>query len=127
MVVAESDRLLVESAYAAWDQAFNVQDAAGVAALYLADATFLPASHQVIQGPAEIAQFFVGIFANDITDHRFELITMESNGAMLVAAARWFAKGLDAEGAPASFDGIATHLFLRQPDGTLKLRLHTFN
>ena len=38
MVVAESDRLLVESAYAAWDQAFNGQDAAGVAALYLPDA-----------------------------------------------------------------------------------------
>lgn len=125
--MAESDRLLVERAYAAWDRAFNVQDAQGVAALYVPDATFLPATHQVIQGPEEIAQFFVGVFATGITAHRFELITMEADGAMLVAAARWFARGTDAQGAATALDGIATHLFLRQPDGTLRLRLHTFN
>lgn len=125
--MAESDRLLVERTYAAWDQAFNAQDAQGVAALYLPDATFLPATHQVIQGPADIARFFEGVFATGITAHRFELITMEGNGVMLVAAARWFAQGTDAQGAATALDGIATHLFLHQPDGTLRLRLHTFN
>ena len=125
--MAESDRLLVERAYAAWDQAFNAQDAQAVAALYVPDATFLPATHEVVQGPAAIAQFFVGVFAAGITAHRFELITIEGNGAMLVAAARWFARGTDAEGAATALDGIATHLFLRRPDGSLRLRLHTFN
>lgn len=125
--MAESDRLLVERTYAAWDQAFNAQDAQGVAPLYLPDATFLSATHQVIQGPAEIARFFIGVLAAGMTAHRFELITMEGNGAMLVAAARWFAQGTDAQGAATALDGIATHLFLYQPDGTLRLRLHTFN
>ena len=125
--MADSDRLLVERAHAAWDQAFNAQDAQGVAMLYAPEATFLPATHEVIQGPAEIARFFVGVFAAGITDHRFELITMEGDGAMLVAAARWFARGTDAQGAATALDGIATHLFLRQSDGTLRLRLHTFN
>ena len=46
---------------------------------------------------------------------------------MIVAAAKWSAQGKDASGAPASFGGVATHVFEKQADGTLKLKLHTFN
>jgi ketosteroid isomerase-like protein len=37
------------------------------------------------------------------------------------------AKGKDKDGKPATFSGIATHVFERRSDGSLKLRLHTFN
>jgi uncharacterized protein (TIGR02246 family) len=121
------DRDQIEAAHAIWDAAFNARDARGLAALYLPDATFLPATHEVILGPAGIERFFEGIFADGLTGHRFELITTHADGATLVAAARWTVRGRDAEGAAANFDGIATHVFVRQPDGTLKLRLHTFN
>jgi len=40
-----------------------------------------------------------------------------------VAAAIWSAKGKDG----ASLGGIAIQEFTRQADGSLKLRLHTFN
>ena len=33
----------------------------------------------------------------------------------------------DASGNPATFGGVATQVFEKQPDGSLKLRLHTFN
>jgi ketosteroid isomerase-like protein len=36
-------------------------------------------------------------------------------------------KGKDKDGKPATFSGIATHVFERQADNSLKLRLHTFN
>ncbi len=124
---ATAQRDQIEIAYAAWDAAFNVGDARAVAALYVANATFLPASHEVIEGPAGIERFFVEAFAQGLTGHRFELITSHVEGNTLVAAAKWTARGRDSQGAPATFDGIATHVFLKQADGGLKLRLHTFN
>ena len=48
----------VIAAYAAWNEAFNRGDVAAVARLYLDDAHFLPATHQVIVGPGGIAGFF---------------------------------------------------------------------
>jgi ketosteroid isomerase-like protein len=35
--------------------------------------------------------------------------------------------GKDDKGQPATFSGVATHIFEKQPDGSLKLKLHTFN
>ena len=45
----------------------------------------------------------------------------------MVGAANWTAVGKDADGADQPWGGIATHVFERQDDGSLKLVLHTFN
>jgi ketosteroid isomerase-like protein len=113
----------VKAAYTAWDAAFNKSDAKAVAAFYADDAVLLPPTHDVIKGPAEIEKFWAGLFGAGVTGHKLELI--EANGAadMAVAAARWSAKGKDG----ASLGGIATHEFAKQADGSLKLRLQTFN
>jgi uncharacterized protein (TIGR02246 family) len=120
-------RRRIEAAYAAWDAAFNAHDAKAVGTLYTDDATFLPATHDVIEGPEGIERFFAGLFANGLTGHRLDLITTHGDIDTLVGAARWQAKGKNADGTDASFAGIATHVFQTQPDGSLKLRLHTFN
>ena len=64
-----------------------------------------------------------------MTGHKLELIEVEGDGSdeLIVAAAKWSAHGKDASGAPATFGGVATHVFEKQPDGSLKLKLHTFN
>lgn len=117
----------VEAAYGAWDQAFNRADAQAVAALYARDAMLLPATHAVIEGPAGVAEFFGSLLANGVTGHRLELIAVHGDGSMIVGAARWSAGGKNADGSAATFGGLATHLFERQPDGSLRLKLHTFN
>ena len=45
----------------------------------------------------------------------------------MFGAAKWSAKGKDAAGTDQPWGGVATHIFEKQADGTLKLRLHTFN
>ena len=119
---AESAQSEVTAAYQAWDKAFNSGDAKQVAAFYTEDAVFLPPTHDVLKGPA-------GLFANGVTGHKLELIEVEGDAgdAVVVAAAKWSAQGKDASGNPATFGGVATHVFEKQPDGSLKLRLHTFN
>jgi ketosteroid isomerase-like protein len=121
---AKSD---VSAAYAAFDAAFNKGDAKAVAALYLPNAKVLPPSHQVESGPAQIEKFFAGLSANGVADHKLEMIDAGGDDKVLYGTANWSAKGKDKDGKPANFSGIATHVFERQADGSLKLRLHTFN
>jgi uncharacterized protein (TIGR02246 family) len=126
---AESAEEQVQAAYAAWNEAFNKGDAAALAAFYDDEAVLLPPTHDVLEGPAGVEKFFGGLFANGVTGHGLELIEVEGeeDDDLVVAAAKWSAKGKDANDADAAFGGVATHVFERQDDGGLKLRLHTFN
>ena len=117
----------VKAGYAAWDAAFNKADAKAIGAMYTDDATLLPPSHEVHKGPAGAEKFFSGLFAAGVSGHKLDLIEATGDDRMVVAAAKWSANGKDASGAPAAFGGVATHVFEKQADGSLKLRLQTFN
>ncbi|MFA1678178.1 DUF4440 domain-containing protein [Rhizobium mongolense] len=117
----------VKAAYSAWDAAFNKADAKAVAAFYTDNAIFLPATHDVIKGPGGVEKFFGGIFGMGVTGHKLELIEAQGDGKLLVGTAKWSAKGKDAKGADQPWAGVATHVFEKQADGSLKLRVHTFN
>jgi len=121
---AEAD---VKAAYAAWNEAFNAGDAAKIAAAYTDDAMFLPPTHDVIKGPSEIETFFAGLLSNGVSGHDLEVIQVMEDGDEVIAAAKWSAKAKDSAGAENAIGGIATHVFQRQGDGSLKLKLHTFN
>jgi ketosteroid isomerase-like protein len=119
----------VTAAYAAWDAAFNKGDAKILATAYLPNAKLLPPTHEVASGPAEIEKFWAGMFANGVTGHKLEVIDAGGDGKVVYGTANWSAKGKDKDkdGKPATFTGTATHVFERQADDSLKLRLHTFN
>ncbi|WP_246329349.1 YybH family protein [Chthonobacter rhizosphaerae] len=122
---AQSDEA-VKQAYAAWDEAFNRQDAQGIAATYDAEAVLLPPSHEVIEGSDKVQTFFEGVLKAGTTDHKLELVEVMDRGDTVVAAARWSAKGKNAEGKAEDWGGLATHVFKKDGDD-LKLILHSFN
>lgn len=124
---AQSVDSQVKAAYAAWDAAFNKGDAEAIAAFYTDNTAFLPATHDVISDPPGVAKFFGGLFAMGVTEHKLELIEAGGDGELVFASAKWSAKGKDAKGADQPWGGVATHIFEKQADGSLKLRLHTFN
>ena len=113
----------VKAAYEQWNEAFNSGDAAKVAAAYTDDAIFLPPTHDVVEGPDGVRAFFDGLFKNGVTGHDLEIINVMADGDEIVAASKWSAKGGDGS----DIGGIATHVFEKQDDGSLKLKLHTFN
>ena len=121
---AEDD---VKAAYSAWDTAFNRGDAAAVAALYSDDALLLPPTHNVIKGPAGVEKFVQGLVEMGTKDHKFELIEAREEGNIVYAAAKWSATGKDSEGKDQTWSGLATHVFERQSDGSLKVKLNTVN
>ena len=117
----------VKAAYAAWDEAVNKGDAKAVAAFYTDDAVLLPPDHKVYNGPAGVEQFFSGVISGGMKGHKLELIEADGEGDLIIAAGKWSATGKDAKGAETPWGGVATHVFEKQDDGSLKLRLHTFN
>jgi uncharacterized protein (TIGR02246 family) len=117
----------VKNAYSAWDAAFNKKDTKAMAGFYTDDAYFLPPTHKVIQGPKDVAEFFSGLFKGGVTGHKLQMIEAEGNGNIIYAAAKWSAKGKDDKGKPKELGGLATHVFEKQSDGSLKLKLQTFN
>ncbi|WP_425450160.1 YybH family protein [Virgifigura deserti] len=117
----------VQAAYETWNKAFTEGDARTLAETYLPDAKLLPPTHTVLLGPAEIEEFFAGLFANGVTDQNLEIIEPGGDGRIVYGTANWSAQGEGNDGAAQTLGGIATHVFERQEDGSLKLRLHTFN
>ena len=117
----------VKAAYAAWDEAFNKGDAKTLSSMYAGDAIFLPATHDVINGPAGVEKFFGGIFGMGVTGHKLELIEAGGEGNLLFGTAKWSASGKDDKGADQPWGGVATHIFEKQADGSFKLKVHTFN
>lgn len=117
----------VTAAYDTWNAAFNNADAKALGATYLGDAKLLPPAHIVMSGRDEIETFFGSLFANGVTGHTLEVIEVGGEGSLVYAAARWRAKGKGEGDVAQDFGGIAIHLFERQDDGALKLKLHTFN
>ena len=122
LAVAADPKADVTAAYAAWDAAFNKGDAKAVSAAYTDDAKLLPPTHKVASGPAEIAKFFEGIIGSKVTDHKLQLLDAGGDGNVVYSTARWTAKAKDKE-----VGGLATHVFVRQPGGSLRLRVHAFN
>lgn len=117
----------VKAAYAAWDAAFNKSDPKAVSAFYADDALVLPPSHDIFRGPGGAEKFFTAVFGAGGSNHRLELIDASGDGSMVYGTAKWTAKGKGADGKEQPWGGVATHVFKRQPDGSLKLVVHTFN
>ena len=61
-----------------------------------------------------------------VTGHTLDIIEVTGKDELLINAAKWSAKGKDLKGQPATFGGVATHVFQKQPDGSIKRKLHTF-
>ena len=59
--------------------------------------------------------------------HALRVIEVGGDGKLVYGAAHWTATAKGADGAPQEIGGTATHIFERQGDGGLKLKLHTFN
>jgi ketosteroid isomerase-like protein len=117
----------VAKAYQAWNESFNKGDAVALASAYLPDAKLLPPTHSVVSGTAEIERFFASLFQSGVTSHKLDVIEAGGDGRFIYGTARWSAAGKGTDGSAQSLGGFATHVFERQDDGSLKLRLHTFN
>lgn len=124
----ESDiNTIVKEAQDRWNAAFNGGDAAAVAALYTSDGTVLPPAHAVVKGTAAIADFWAGFISAGVREHGIELLDAQDGGEMAYSSGKWWATGSGEDGKALRFEGTIVTIFRRQPDGSWKTCLHTWN
>lgn len=126
-MATEDIRTTVQQANDRWNKAFNSGDADAVAALYTADATVLPHTHAIVKGTAAIKEFWNGMISAGVKDHGLELHNAETSGDIAVANGKWWATGQGEGGATQRYEGSVVTIFRRQPDGSWKACLHTWN
>ncbi|MEJ1157991.1 YybH family protein [Prosthecomicrobium sp. N25] len=124
---AQDIRATIEAGNAKWDAAFNKKDAAGIAALYAADAKLLPPAKVVVSGPAEIEKFFKSILEGGFADHKIEIVDLKVEGNLAYQAGRWTATGPAQGGTRATYTGSLISVLEKQADGSWKSRAHTWN
>jgi ketosteroid isomerase-like protein len=114
----------IKAAYDAFNAAFDKGDAKAVTSFFTEDAIILGPGpeHAIYKGPAEIEKLYSTLFGMGLSNHTLELIKSVGNGNILVGADKWGAKAKDKQ-----VGGHAMHVFEKQSDGSLKLKLLTFN
>ncbi|HEX6016448.1 MAG TPA: nuclear transport factor 2 family protein [Geminicoccaceae bacterium] len=117
----------IESAYRAWNDAFNRGDAKAVASFYSENAKLLPPTHDVIEGREAIERFWDSLLKAGMTSHTLEMTAVEDDQRGAVGVAKWSARGKGREGAERTFHGSVVHIFAKQQDGGSKIWLHIWN
>jgi ketosteroid isomerase-like protein len=117
----------IESAYRAWNDAFNRGDAPKLAACYAENARLLPPGHAMVEGLAAIEAYWAGLLQAGMTDHTLGLVSVEEDQRGAVAIARWSAKGKGRDGGERRFEGGVVHVFARRQGEPPVIWLHIWN
>jgi len=124
---ADDVRSEIEAVNQKWDDTFNRKDAAGLAALYTADAKLLPPAKVIISGTDDIKQFWEKSLQAGFADHTIKIIEVQTSGNLAYQASRWTVTGPGKDGGRVTIEGKLVSVLERQPDGTWKARLHSWN
>ena len=81
----------------------------------------------VIRGTAAIADFWAGLISAGVKDHGIELLDAQDSGDIAYSNGKWWATGSGEDGTTVRFEGTIVTVLRRQPDGSWKTCLHTWN
>jgi ketosteroid isomerase-like protein len=97
------------------------------AALYTADAKLLPPAKTIISGKDDIEKFWEKAFQGGFADHKIDILELRSSGNWAYQASHWIVTGPGNSGGRVTHEGKLVSILEKQPDGTWKARLHTWN
>jgi uncharacterized protein (TIGR02246 family) len=126
-VPAQVARSEIEAINEKWDDAFNSNDAAALAALYTVDAKLLPSTTAIISGKDDIQKFWEKVFQRGFGDHQIDIIDLRSSGNWVYQVSHWTVTGPRNNGERVRYEGKLVSVLEKQPDGTWKARLHIWN
>lgn len=121
-------RAVVDELNEAWNRAFNDGDASALAARYREDARLSPGNGEVVTGRAQIESLFAGFFANGVSGHALDVISLGEDADTIYQLARWSAAAPEQDGAAQPLGGVVVHVFTRDAAaGEWMLTLHVWN
>jgi uncharacterized protein (TIGR02246 family) len=121
-MAGDADRDLAALA-AAWDDAFNSGDAAGVASMYAEDGRVITGDGNVKVGRDEIQALFQSFIDSGFGKHQIGVMTAEKSGDLGYLTGTWSGVGGDGN----DYGGHLTNVYEKQPDGSWKALVHIWN
>jgi ketosteroid isomerase-like protein len=109
-----------------WARSVNSGDAADIAGLYTEDAVLVSPGAEIIATPAAIGEYWVAKRRSGATGFRLVSVNERQEGDILYQSAAWITT-FSSNGRASVFDGQMTNVLKRQPDGTWKIRLQSWN
>ena len=99
-------------------EAFNRQDAEGIARLYTDNAQVLPPDAPLVEGRQSLVAMLNATFAGGGRSIQFETVSTQQNGDLLIQVGR-YVMGITAGGQSFDDPGKFVSVYARQPDGGL--------
>ena len=109
-----------------WASVVNSGDTAAIARLYTDDAVLVSPGTELIAAPGAIGDYWIAKRKSGASDFRFLSVNERLEGDTLYQSAVWTSK-FTSNGQVNSLDGQMTNVLARQPDGSWKIRLHSWN
>ena len=107
-------------------EAFNRQDAEGVASLYTEDAQVLPPDAPLVTGRQGLVAMLNATFAGGGQSIQLDTISTQRSGDLLLQVGR-YVMGITASGQSFDDPGKFVSVYARQPDGGLLTTVTCFN
>jgi uncharacterized protein (TIGR02246 family) len=123
----DSAKGLLSKLDAEYDRSWSTHDARKVAALFTADAVFLPPGTPAGTGPKAVSTFFEGLFKGKWSDHKLIPIAANRVGdKVIVASSHWSANLTGDDGKTSPHHGDVAQVFERV-GGEWKIALASWN
>ena len=106
-------------------EAFNRQDAEGIARLYTENAQVLPPDAPLVEGRQGLVAMLNATFAGGGRSIQFETVSTQQNGDFQVQVGR-YVMGITAGGQSFDDPGKFVSVYARQPDGGLLITVTYF-
>ena len=117
----------VEAVNAQWNAAFNRGDVEALTAMYTSDAIVMPPDIRTLTHPDQIRDYWKYRVSSGYREHRIDVVDVREEGKLVYEAGVWSATASSANGKIQHYGGNLVNVFERQPDGTLKSRLQSWN
>jgi len=122
-----NEMTIVESANAAWNNAFNSKDIDALVELYSKSAILSPGNGEFLTGHEEIKGLFKSFIDGGVNSHALTIIEVGGSDDFIYQVAKWSAKGPEVDGEKAEFGGVTTTVFKKSNDGEYLAHSHVWN
>ena len=122
-----TDPAKIDSTNDSWSQALNQGSSADLIKFYTADAVVLPPSSEILANHAAIKGYWDGLHRIGVNKYTVYDVDLKIEGNIAYQTALWEATRITPEGTTIEFDGNLSSVFERQPDGSWKIKLQSWN
>ena len=122
-----TDSAKIDSINSSWSHALGQGSNADLVKFYTVDAVVLPPSSEILATHDAIKGYWEGLHEIGVNKYTVYDVDLKIEGNIAYQTALWEARRVTPDGNTIEFDGNLSNVFERQPDGSWKIKLQSWN